>query len=48
MRQNVIPMERPAGALSAPSDAVQEYLEAALSENTRRAYRSDLKHFDKT
>ena len=45
MRQNVIPIERSESALSVPSDAVQGYLDAALSENTRRAYRSDLKHF---
>ena len=45
MKRNVIPIERPEGAISAPSDAVQGYLDAALSENTRRAYRSDLKHF---
>ena len=40
-----IPMETPAGALRVPCDAVKGYLDAALSENTRRAYRSDLRHF---
>lgn len=45
MRQVETQIEESGSALSVPSDAVQGYLEAALSENTRRAYRSDLKHF---
>jgi len=45
MRQVAAQIERPKGTLSVPSDAVRGYLEAALSENTRRAYQSDLEHF---
>ena len=28
-----------------PSEAVLEYVRDSISENTKRAYRSDLKHF---
>ena len=45
MRQVAAQIERPKSALRVPGAAVQGYLEAALSENTRRAYRSDLRHF---
>jgi len=45
MRQITPAIERPDTVLRVHSVAVQGYLEAALSKNTRRAYRSDLKHF---
>jgi hypothetical protein len=45
MKQIAGAIEGPDGALRVLSDAVQGYLEAALSENTLWAYRSELRHF---
>ena len=45
IERDLVEFGPPEGAWIEPARTVQDYLRAGISENTRRAYRADLRHF---